>query len=219
MRARRVVIVPYPAEAMFALADEIELYPEFLPWCESAEVSRNGEEVRAALHIKYLGLKTMLATHNRHMRPRRIEMRLADGPLKSLSGSWDFSDLGDGRCRVEFFLQYQFARGVLGAVFGRLFDAVFGRFVDSFLARAKEKYGACMQITLASEAGEKIFMLPEGATVGDALQAGGYSEEVSAGVFGKECGRETPLKPGDRVEVYAPLPQSPQQRRRTAADS
>ena len=221
MLARRIVIVPYSAEAMFALADGVESYPDFLPWCESAEVERNGEEVRAALHIKYFGLKTSLATRNRHRRPHRIDMRLAEGPLKSLSGSWEFSDLGDGRCRVEFFLQYQFARGVLGAVFERLFDGIFGRFVDSFLRRAKEIYESGMRITVASEDGEKTLMLPQGATVGDALVAAGFSgsDSISAGIFGRECGRETPLKSGDRVEVYSPLPQSPQRRRQKAADS
>ena len=203
------------------MADGVESYPEFLPWCKSAEVSRDGETVCATLHIQYFGLKTSLSTRNRHVRPRRIEMRLAAGPLKSLSGSWDFSDLGDGRSRVEFCLQYRFARGVLGAVFERLFDSAFGRFMDGFLLRAKEVYGSGGGISIADKNGEKPLPLSEGATVGDALSAGGYSDsdEVSAGIYGKECGRDTKLKPGDRVEVYSPLPQTPQERRKKAADS
>ncbi|MBE8159044.1 MAG: ubiquinone-binding protein, partial [Betaproteobacteria bacterium] len=45
MLARRIVIVPYSAEAMFALADNIESYPDFLPWCVGVDAAREGEEV------------------------------------------------------------------------------------------------------------------------------------------------------------------------------
>jgi ribosome-associated toxin RatA of RatAB toxin-antitoxin module len=35
---RQSVIVARPAGAMFALVDDCERYPEFLPWCAGAEV-------------------------------------------------------------------------------------------------------------------------------------------------------------------------------------
>ncbi len=213
--------MPYSAEAMFALVDDIESYPKFLPWCARAESSREGEEVRATLHIQYFGLKTTLTTCNRHRRAERIDMRLAAGPLQSLSGSWKFSAVDGTRSRVEFFLQYQFGRGALKAVFERLFESVFERFADSFLREAKNRYERAGEIcvTLAAADGEKPVYLPKGATLGDALAAGGYPESSSAGVFGRVCGSDTPLTPGDRVEVYAPLAQDPRRRRRAAADS
>lgn len=218
MRARRVVVVPHSAAKMFALADDILSYPAFLPWCAAAEESRSGDKVRATLHIRYCGLKTSFTTENRHTPSSRIDMRLVAGALKSLSGGWRFADLGDGRCRVEFTLEYQFAPGVLGMVFGRMFGVIFGRFVDCFLQRAEVVAGKCIKITIASAAdGEKTLTLAEGATLGDALDAGGYADAESAGVFGRECGRATPLSSGDRVEIYRPLENDPRTARRARA--
>ena len=220
MRARRVVVVPYSAAEMFALADDILSYPQFVPWCEAAEETRDGEQVRATLHLRYCGVKTSFTTANRHAPPSRIDMRLAAGPLQSLSGGWRFADLGDGRCRVEFSLDWQFAPGVLGAVFERLFAAMFGRFVDCFIRRAEAVAAGRIRITVASAAdGEKTLTLAKGATVGDALDAGGYADAESAGVFGRVCGRQTPLSAGDRVEVYRPLPKDPRTARRERAKS
>lgn len=60
--------------------------------------------------------------------------------------------------------------------------------------------------------------LPAGATVRDALDASGMSTSGAVGVFGKVVGAQTPLKDGDRVEIYRPLAADPkEQRRRRAA--
>ncbi len=218
MRARRIAVVPYTAAEMFALADDIRAYPQFLPWCAAAEETRDGEKVRATLHIRYRGLKTSFTTDNIHSPPSRIDMRLAAGPLKSLSGGWRFADLGDGRCRAEFFLDYRFAPGLLGAVFEKIFDAIFGKFVDCFLHRAEKISGRRINVVVASAAeGEKNLVLADGATVGDALRAGGYADAESAGVFGRICERQTPLSAGDRVEIYRPLDNDPRAARRARA--
>lgn len=204
---------------MFSLADDIRAYPQFLPWCEAAEEEkREGEEVRATLHIRYFGLATSFTTDNRHCRPSSIDMRLAAGPLKTLSGGWRFTDLPDGRCKAEFFLEWQFMRGVLGAAFERVFDSIFAKFVDCFIRRAEEQFGKGISVTLAvAEEGERTLHLPAGATVADALIAGGHAGAESAGVFGKECSRQTPLSCGDRVEVYHPLRNDPRTARRQRA--
>lgn len=218
MRARRVVVVPYSAAEMFALADDIRSYPEFLPWCAAAEEARDGEKVRATLHIRRRGLKTSFTTENVHSPPSRIDMRLAAGPLKSLCGGWRFADLEDGRSRVEFFLECRFAPGLLGAVFEKIFGAIFAKFVDCFLHRAEEISGRRINITVASaEDGEKTLVLAEGATVGDALKAGGYADAESAGIFGRVCEKRTPLSAGDRVEICRPLANDPPAARRARA--
>ena len=53
--------------------------------------------------------------------------------------------------------------------------------------------------------------LPEGATVADALAASGVAQRwpelkaASVGVWGRLARRETPLREGDRVEIYRPI--------------
>ena len=227
MRVFRAAVVPHPAGEMFALADDIESYPQFLPWCESASADRDGETVRGRLVINYRGLRTSFATVNRHIAPTQIEMRLADGPLSELSGRWRFSDLGDGRSRVEFEAQWGFRSRTLERLFAGLFRAVFSKFVDAFVARAdslRPKIRA--EVVFAAKDGAREWrrsaLLPAGATVADALAKVNVAAEcseanvddASVGVLGEVCNRERVLKDGDRVEIYRPLESPPNESRR-----
>ena len=223
MRLRKAVVVPYSAAAMFALADDIESYPDFVPWCAAAEAERDGEIVRAVLRVRCLGATASLKTRNRHRPPHRIDMRLEDGPLDFLEGHWQFDDIGQQRSRVEFNLDYKMAGGWLGRLFSPMFATAFGMFADCFAAQAKKRYGDIdpgkIRVAVADSSGEKELILPAGATVADALAAGGFDNPESAGVFGRECPPQTPLGHGDRVEVYQSLQNDPRARRRARAES
>jgi hypothetical protein len=62
-----------------------------------------------------------------------------------------------------------------------------------------------------------------GATVRDAVDASGLvvaaglDEPLDLGVFGRRCAPDTPLRDGDRVEVYRPLSFDPMESRRRRA--
>jgi putative ubiquitin-RnfH superfamily antitoxin RatB of RatAB toxin-antitoxin module len=64
--------------------------------------------------------------------------------------------------------------------------------------------------------------LPPGATVAQALRASGIIASLSeqeldrlqAGVWGRVVPGSTPLRPGDRVELYRPLTVDPKEARR-----
>ena len=67
--------------------------------------------------------------------------------------------------------------------------------------------------------------LPEGASVADAIAASGISaafpdfalDELEAAIWGRVVNRDTPLKAGDRVELYRPLELDPKEARRQLA--
>ena len=60
--------------------------------------------------------------------------------------------------------------------------------------------------------------LPAGATLRDAIAASGLAiENQAVGIFGKRAALDTPLKPGDRVELYRPLAIDPKEARRRRA--
>ena len=60
--------------------------------------------------------------------------------------------------------------------------------------------------------------LPAGATLRDAIAASGFNaENQPVGVFGKRAALDTPLEPGDRVEIYRPLAIDPKEARRRRA--
>src|SRR5258708_5616180 len=99
---RKSVIVTRACSTMFDLVEDIERYPDFLPWCSGAEVlERTAKATRARLDIDYHGLKMQFTTLNRKERPKRMTMELAEGPFERLAGEWRFVPLGEHGCRVE----------------------------------------------------------------------------------------------------------------------
>lgn len=230
MRIFRAAIVPHSAEALFAVADDIESYPEFVPFCERAEAERDGERVRGRIFINYHGLRVSFATENRHHAPSEIEMRLAEGPLSELRARWRFADLGDGRARAEFEAEWKFGGAAMERMFSGLFGAVFGRFVDAFVARAD---AICprvrAEVIFAGRDGNREWrrevVLPRGATVADALSASraalecpeAEADSAAVGVWGAACERDRIVEEGDRVEIYRELPAEPRESRRLRA--
>lgn len=140
---RKSVIVPASCERMFELVDGVESYPEFLPWCSSAEVyERTGEVTRARFDVDYRGLKTRVATRNRKRAPHTMELELVEGPFERFSGAWRFQALGPGGCRVELALDYTFSSRALEKILGPVFEYIAATLVDSFVARAESLGGS-----------------------------------------------------------------------------
>jgi ribosome-associated toxin RatA of RatAB toxin-antitoxin module len=135
------VLLAYSAEQMFALVDNIEDYPKFLPWCGGAEVrKREGATVLAALKINYHGIKQAFTTENTNTPPTEISMALVEGPFKHLNGTWRFKPLRADACKVEFDLHYEFSSRVLEQIIGPVFSMIANSFVDSFCKRAETVY-------------------------------------------------------------------------------
>jgi ribosome-associated toxin RatA of RatAB toxin-antitoxin module len=133
------VLVPQSAERMFALVDDIESYPQFLPWCPKTTVyERTGEVTRARIDIDYHGLKTHFTTRNRKHAPTRMDMEFVEGPFEQLSGRWRFVQLGEDGCRVEFELDYAFEGKAMEALFGPVFGRIIETLVDRFVAQAEK---------------------------------------------------------------------------------
>lgn len=134
---RKSVIVPHRAEAMFALVDDVERYPEFLPWCAGAAVlERTSEVTHARIDVNYHGLKASFATRNAKEPPEWMRLAFTEGPFERFSGHWHFAGLGGEGCRIEFAVDYGFENRALDALLGPVFGHVLATLVDSFVARA-----------------------------------------------------------------------------------
>ena len=132
------VIVARPASAMFALVDDCERYPEFLPWCAGATVhDRTADTSQATLEIDYHGLKSRITTLNRNSPPERIDLDFVEGPFQQFHGHWRFVRLGEEGCRVEFSLDYAFSNRPMEAALGPVFGHIIETLVDRFVERAE----------------------------------------------------------------------------------
>jgi ribosome-associated toxin RatA of RatAB toxin-antitoxin module len=140
-RISRSAIVEHSAEEMFALVDDIESYPRFLPWCTAAKVEeRTPAGARATLTVGMRGLRQSFTTQNELRPGEAMEMRLVKGPFRRFAASWRFKPLSAEACSVEFSLEYEMA-GPLARILEPLFDRIADTMVDSFTRRAGELYG------------------------------------------------------------------------------
>jgi len=139
----RSVLAPYSARQMFDLVGDVEAYPQFLPWCESARVDeRKADRTVATIQANFRGIRQQFTTENSERAGERIEIKLVSGPFKALSGHWSFTALGTQGCRVDFRMEYQFASRLLEKAAGPLFHHIANSFVDAFVRRAERKYGS-----------------------------------------------------------------------------
>lgn len=142
----RSALVPYAAEQMYDLVNDIEAYPEFLPWCTAAtELARDPHTVRATLCLAKGALQQSFTTSNTLHAGRRIDMRLEAGPFQYLNGTWLFQPIGTQGCEVSLHLHFELAKGILGLAFGQIFNQLANSLVDAFCRRAEERYGTRRQ--------------------------------------------------------------------------
>lgn len=142
-RIDRSAIVEASAEELYALVDDIEAYPQFLPWCKEARVlSRGAAGTRATLTAGMGGLRQSFTTLNEGRPPESIEMRLVQGPFRHFAASWRFTPLSAGACKVGFSLEYEFASRAIGKLLEPLFHSIADTMVDAFTRRATERHGS-----------------------------------------------------------------------------
>ena len=142
-------IMPYSAEQMYGLIADVGSYPKFLPWCTAARVRKvtplpdgSGEVMDADLVISFKLFRERFGSRVT-MRPeaRTIDVEYLDGPFKYLNNHWEFRPLDDGRCEVDFFVDFELRSALLQRVIGVFFNEAMQRIVRAFEKRANELYG------------------------------------------------------------------------------
>jgi ribosome-associated toxin RatA of RatAB toxin-antitoxin module len=144
---RRSALVPVPPQRMFALINDIERYPEFVPGCQGASVLERGADMlRARLTVGSGALRTSFVTRNLLVPDRSVHMDLEEGPFRSLRGQWTLDpvplDAEEVGCSVQLVLQFELQRGLAGLALGPLIERMAGSLVDAFVARARQGVGA-----------------------------------------------------------------------------
>jgi ribosome-associated toxin RatA of RatAB toxin-antitoxin module len=139
------VLIWYSPQEMYVLVTDVAQYPQFLPWCDHANVLEvNAQGMIAEVGISFGGVRQTFTTRNVHTPPGRVELQLVKGPFSRLDGQWNFHPLGDGTqraCKVELSLNYGFDNATLGKLVGPVFDKIAANMVDAFVKRAQQVYG------------------------------------------------------------------------------
>ncbi|SPP31729.1 Persistence and stress-resistance toxin PasT [Arsenophonus endosymbiont of Aleurodicus floccissimus] len=137
----RFALVPYSAEKMYNLVNDVDSYPQFLPGCVGSLVLNHvNNEMTTSVEVAKAGISKTFITHNILQDNKSIQIQLVKGLFRKLMGNWLFIPLNENACKVELFLDFEFTNKLIELAFGRIFKELAGNMVQAFTQRAHEVY-------------------------------------------------------------------------------
>lgn len=138
---KRSALVPYSANAMYSLVNDVESYPQFMDGCTSVDIIEHTPQLmRATLFLKKAGMEVSFTTCNQLVADTSIQMTLQDGPFKTFNGLWQFKPLSDCACKLTLDLEFEFKSRALAGVATGMFSGVSNSLVDALCKRADQIY-------------------------------------------------------------------------------
>jgi ribosome-associated toxin RatA of RatAB toxin-antitoxin module len=129
-----------PIAEVYRVAADVEVSPQWQPEIKVAEcVERDGDgnqvlvRMETDAKVRTLGSKIRFS----YEPTSRIAWKQEDGDLKSVEGSWEFEDLGDGRTRATYWLEVDLGRTLGLLIRGPLVGVLRGQLVDTMPEKLK----------------------------------------------------------------------------------
>ena len=136
---KKSAFVFHSREKMFNLVDQVEDYPNFLPWCgETDVIVRTKKITEAKILINYHNVKQSFTTKNVKTFPSKMSIYLIKGPFKTLKGEWRFIEIDKNTSKIVFELQYEFSNYVLDKLISPVLNIIANTFIDNFIAKANK---------------------------------------------------------------------------------
>ena len=135
-------IVPHTSKQMFDLVLDIEKYPEFLPWCNGARIIKRTEStITADLSVGYKMLREKFTSKVTYTEPHRINVKYEKGPFRHLNNHWQFKDLKDGQCEIDFYIDFSFHNRLFQQPMHFFLNEAVSIMINAFEKRAQDVYG------------------------------------------------------------------------------
>ena len=138
---RRSALMPYPVQFMYDIVNDVDSYPEFLPWCGGVKIHRlDDSSMEASILMRGAGLNHWFKTLNSMVPGQSIEMELVEGPFSKLDGLWSFTPIDSEGCKIELRLLFEMKQGLASTLIAPAFSRIANTMVDSFCDRATDQY-------------------------------------------------------------------------------
>jgi ribosome-associated toxin RatA of RatAB toxin-antitoxin module len=138
---QKSALVKFSALQMFNLVNDIEAYPQFLPWCSGSRIiKKNDDIVEAEIVISKGGFKKAFSTRNKIDLGGKITVSLLDGPFSYLEGVWNFMPLREDASKISLDLEFEMSSKLASLAFGTVFHQICNTMVGAFTDRAKQVY-------------------------------------------------------------------------------
>jgi len=126
---------------MYDIVNDVESYPEFLPWCGDVKISQlDNSSMEASILMRGAGLNHWFKTRNSMVPGQSIEMELVEGPFSKLEGLWSFTPIDSDGSKIELMLQFEMKQGLASTLIAPAFSRIANTMVDSFCERARDRY-------------------------------------------------------------------------------
>ena len=134
-------ILPYSNKQMYNIVIDIKKYPEFLPWCISAEeYGSNKNKFKAELEIGFNHIKESFLSEIIPLYPDIIISKAISGPFRILKYEWKFTEEKNNTCEVELNIEFQFKSMILHNLIGKVFEYSSRKMINAYEERAKQLY-------------------------------------------------------------------------------
>jgi coenzyme Q-binding protein COQ10 len=134
--------LPYSQRQLFELVAGVDKYPEFLPWCTAARITRReGNSFLADLIVRFKVFQERFSSKVTLHPHAQVDVEYITGPFRYLNNHWRFIEADDGGCIIDFYVDFEFKSKVLQKLIGLLFNEAVSRMVSAFEARARDLYG------------------------------------------------------------------------------
>jgi len=141
-RIEHSALLRYSAEQMYDLVVDVERYPQFLSWIESAHIIENSAEQHlAGMSVRIAGVSAQLVTRNHFQPHEAVLLQLHDGPFEHFQGAWHFHGFGEVGCKVILSMAFQLHQQLFSRAMQLGFKRIADRLIQDFSRRAEQLYG------------------------------------------------------------------------------
>jgi ribosome-associated toxin RatA of RatAB toxin-antitoxin module len=137
----KTAVVPFTADQMYDLVNDVESYPVFLPWCSAGVIHKHEPHyMKASVSLAVGAVRQTFTTENTLKPGQRIDVQMVSGPFKQLHGFWTFEAAGEGMCRISFQMNFEYKNRLVKLALNKIFQRIGDSMVASFIDRAKVLY-------------------------------------------------------------------------------
>ncbi|MQM05235.1 hypothetical protein Taro_038040 [Colocasia esculenta] len=143
-------VLGYTPEQLFAVVAAVDLYEDFVPWCQHSKIIRHNSDgsFDAELEIGFKYLVESYISHVELKKPRFIKTSVSQsGLFEYLINVWEFNPGPlPGTCDLHFLVDFKFQSPLYRQVASVFFKEVVSRLVSSFSDRCRRIYGPGVRV-------------------------------------------------------------------------
>ncbi|KAL6845234.1 hypothetical protein ACP4OV_024729 [Aristida adscensionis] len=143
-------VMGYSPEQMFAVVAAVDLYEDFVPWCQRSRIIRRHDDgsFDAELEIGFKFLVESYVSHVEFDKPKYIKTTASEsGLFDHLINVWEFKPGPvPGTCDLYFLVDFKFQSPLYRQVASMFFKEVVSRLVTSFSERCFRIYGPAVPV-------------------------------------------------------------------------